>query len=216
MAGIQDGQPKLFSYQVSLERRVRASNRLRAVREKIDFTWVPDEVAHLYGYNGNESADPAVILKLLFLLFLDNVKNERELMRIVPERLDYLWFPGCGLDGPVPDHSVLSKARARWGRETFERFFVRTVSQCVSLGLMDGKKIHMDSSLVDANASRSSMVTSSPEMVSALRAAFAVEESKFNIVEEERRTVPKHRVTFSTSDPDGTLVARDPRSAYAA
>jgi len=216
MMGIQDDQPELFSYQVNLEKRVRVSNPLRAVREKIDFTWVRDEVAHLYGYNGNESADPAVILKLLFLLFLDNVKSERELMRIVPERLDYLWFLGYGLDDEVPDHSVLSKARARWGRETFERFFVRTVSQCVSLGLVDGKKIHMDSSLVDADASRSSMVTTSPEMVTALRAAFAVEESKFEIVEEERRTVPKHRVTFSTSDPDATLVARDPRSAYAA
>jgi len=45
---------------------------------------------------------------------------------------------------------------------------------------------------------------------------FAVEESKFEIVEDERRTVPKHRVTFSMSDPDATLVARDPRSAYAA
>jgi transposase len=186
------------------------------VREKIDFTWVRDEVAHLYGYNGNESADPAVILKLLFLLFLDNVKSERELMRIVPEQLDYLGFLGYGLDDPVPDHSVLFKARARWGRETFERFFVRTISQCMSLGLLDGKKIHMDSSLVDADASRSSMVTTSPEMVSALNAAFAVEESKFEIVEEERRTVPKHRVTFSTSDPDATLVAHDPRSAYAA
>jgi hypothetical protein len=137
-------------------------------------------------------------------------------MRIVPERLSYLWFLRYGLDDEIPDHSVLSKARARWGRITFERFFVRTVSQCVSLGLVDGKKIHMDSSLVDADAARSSMVTTSPEMVAALRAAYAVEESKVEIIEEERRTVPKHRVTFSTSDPDATLVARDPRSAYAA
>jgi hypothetical protein len=47
------------------------------VREKINFSWVRDEVAHHHGYNGNESVDPVVILKLLFLLFLDNVKSER-------------------------------------------------------------------------------------------------------------------------------------------
>jgi transposase len=215
MMGQQDGQKAMFSYQVDLDRRVRLNNPLRAVRTQVDFGWVRAEVAHCYGHNGNESVDPEVILKLLFLLFFDGVKSERELMRIVPERLDYLWFLGYGLDDEIPDHSVLSKARTRWGREVFERFFVRTVGQCVALGLVDGKKIHIDSSLVDADASRGSMVSGSAEMVAALRTAFAVEESKFEVVEEERRTIPKHRVNFVKTDPDATLVARDPRSAYA-
>jgi transposase len=215
MMGTQDVQVQMFNYKINLEHRVRADNPLRAVLEKIDFEWVRGEVAHCYGRNGNESVDPAVILKLLFLLFFDVIKSERELMRIVPERLDYLWFLGYGLDDEIPDHSVLSKARNRWGREAFERFFVRTVAQCVQLGLVDGKKIHIDSSLIEANAARDSMVKTSPEMVAALRAAFAVEESKFEIVDEERRTVPMHRTSFCQTDPDATLVARDPRSAHA-
>jgi hypothetical protein len=80
---------------------------------------------------------------------------------------------------------------------------------------VDGKKIHIDSSLVDADAARDSTVNTSPQLVAALRASFAVEESKFEIVEDERRTVPMHRVNFCKTDPDATLVARDPRSAYA-
>ncbi len=215
MMAIQNDQSDLFSYQVNLGRRVRENNPLRVVREKIDFTWVRDEVAHHYGHNGNESVDPAVILKLLFLLFFDGIKSERELMRIVPERLDYLWFLGYGLDDEIPDHSVLSKARNRWGRSTFERFFIRTVGRCVALGLVDGKKIHIDSSLIDADASRESTLRSSPELVAALREAYAVEESKFEISEEERRTVPMHRNSFCKTDPDATMVARDPRSAQA-
>ena len=98
----------------------------------MDFSFVRAEVAALYGANGNESVDPAVILKMMFLLFFDNVASERELMRIIPERLDYLWFLGYGLDDAIPDHSVLSKARARWGRDAFEKFFVRSVGQCVA------------------------------------------------------------------------------------
>ena len=47
-----------------------------------------------YGHNGNVSVDPAVILKMMFLLFFDNVRSERQLMEILPERLDYLWFLG--------------------------------------------------------------------------------------------------------------------------
>jgi len=37
--------------------------------------------------------------------------------------LDWLWFLGYDLDRKVPDHSVLSKASKRWGREAFEEFF---------------------------------------------------------------------------------------------
>lgn len=108
----------------------------------------------------------------------------------------------------MPDHSVLSKARARWGRETFERFFVRTVAQCVSLGLVDGKKIHVDSSLVRANASADSYLSAPPELADALRAAYAVEESKFEVGEERQTRVPKHRTVVSKTDPDATLTSK--------
>ena len=215
MMGTQDSQKQLFNYSVDLDKRVRRDNPLRPIQERIDFAWVRDEVAHCYGYNGNESVDPVVILKLLFLLFFDAVKSERELMRIVPERLDYLWFLGYGLDDEIPDHSVLSKARARWGREVFERLFIRTVSQCVALGLVDGKKIHMDSSMVEANAAYGSFVHASPELVSALREAYAVEESKFEIDEERQSRVPKNRTSFSRTDPDATMAGKERQGGYA-
>ena len=97
---------------------MRSDNPLRAIREQVDFIWVrdgvaPPAVAPFYGYNGNESIDPVAILKLLFLQFFDSVKSECELMRIIPERLDYLWFLRFGLNDEILDHSVLSKARAR-------------------------------------------------------------------------------------------------------
>ena len=98
MMGIQERQKEMFSYQVDLDRRIRADHPLRAIRAAIDFSFVRQEVAHCYGYNGQDSVDPEVILKLMFLLFLDNVKSERELMRMLPERLDYLWFLGFGVN----------------------------------------------------------------------------------------------------------------------
>ena len=77
-------------------------------------------------------------------------------MRIVPLRLDYLWFLGYGLEDEIPTHSVLSKARKRWGAKVFERLFARSVEQCVEAGLVDGHKLYIDASLVVANASRNS------------------------------------------------------------
>jgi transposase len=79
-------------------------------------------------------------------------------METIPERLDWLWFLGYDIDSDIPNHSVLSKARKRWGVEVFKRFFERIVWQCVEGGLIDGRKIFMDSSLIEADASNNSVV----------------------------------------------------------
>jgi transposase len=140
MMGRHEPQKDLFSYRIDLDKRIRPENPLRQVDEKIDFTFIREEVAKFYGKKGNESVDPVIILKMMFLLFFDDVPSERELMKIIAERLDYLWFLGYGLDDEIPNHSVLSKARKRWGQEIFERFFVRTILQCVQAGLVMGRK----------------------------------------------------------------------------
>jgi transposase len=137
MMGQQKSERELFSYTVNLEKRVRRDHPLRQVAGAIDFGFVREAVAHCYGANGNVSVDPEVIMKMMFLLFFDDVASERELMKIIAERLDYLWFLGYGLDDEIPDHSVLSKARARWGGQVFESLFVRTIRECVEAGLVD-------------------------------------------------------------------------------
>jgi transposase len=92
MMGHQQPQKELFSYRVDLDKRVRSDHPLRRVAAAIDFTFARAEVQATYGYNGNVSVDPAVVLKLMFLLFFDHVRSERHLMELLPERLDYLWF----------------------------------------------------------------------------------------------------------------------------
>jgi len=184
MMGTQNKQNPLFLYQVNLDSRVPSDHPLRKIKAAIDFAFVRAEVADTYGSNGNVSVDPEVILKLMFLLFFEDVASERELMRILPYRLDYLWFLGLGLEDPIPDHSVLSKARRRWGPEVFEGFFVRTIRACVEAKLVDGSKLHVDGSLVDANASNDSVRQGPPELIAALRAAYQREEEKLSEKEE--------------------------------
>jgi len=86
MMGQQKSGPELFNYAVNLEKRVRSDHVLRRVEAAIDFGFVREEVAHCYGDNGNVSIDPMVILKMMFLLFFDDVASERELMKIIAER----------------------------------------------------------------------------------------------------------------------------------
>lgn len=150
----------------------------------------------------------------MFLLFFDDVASERELMRTLPYRLDYLWFLGYGLDHEVPNHSVLSKARARWGVELFENLFVRVVGQCVQAGLVEGKKIHMDGSLIQANASTNSVIKGPPELITALRQAYQAEERKLD--DGGNLGSPRYEAVndraLSTIDPDSTLVRRNGES----
>src|SRR2546430_5886963 len=169
MMGQHKSDPQLFNYAVNLEKGVRAAHPLRRVRATIDFGFVREEVARCYGKNGNESVAPEVILKMMFLLFFDDIKSERELMEVIGERLDYLWFLDYGLDEKIPDHSVLSKARARWGKQVFESLFVRTVAQCVEAGVVGGGKLYVGVSLVDAQASKESVVKRSTQLNPALK-----------------------------------------------
>ena len=65
--------------------------------ETLELNFVRREVARFYGTKGNVSEDPVVIMKMMLLLFLDNVRSERELMRIIPERLGLHVVPGLWL-----------------------------------------------------------------------------------------------------------------------
>ena len=153
-----DFQPKLFYHQVNLDQRVPRDHLLRRIEQQIDFDFIYKEVKDTYGDNGNVSIPPPVILRMMLLLVLYNVRSERELMETIPMRLDWLWFLGYDIDSEVPDQSILSKARVRWGVEAFRRFFERIVWQCVEAGLVDGSKIFVDSSLVDADASNNPVI----------------------------------------------------------
>jgi transposase len=145
-------EPKLFYHGVSLERRVPKEHLLRRIKQLVDFDFIRSQVADRYGTNGHQSVDPAVVLKLMFLLFYENIKSERALMRQLPLRLDWLWFCDYDLDEVTPDHSVLSKARDRWGTDVFEDFFMNILEQCINAGLVDGETIYIDSSTIDGNA----------------------------------------------------------------
>ncbi len=219
MMGEQTGlQPKIFYPHLNLEQRIPRTHLLRRIHEQIDFDFVYAEVRDTYGSNGNVSIPPPVILKMMLLLVLYNVRSERELMETIPMRLDWLWFLGYDIDSEVPDHSVLSKARVRWGVEAFRRFFERVVWQCVEAGLVDGSKIFVDSSLVDANASNSSVIDTRSLKVriqEGYKKLDARLEEKRESLESTRSYVKENSRYISTTDPDASIVNRGkPRLSY--
>ncbi|MGI6388400.1 MAG: transposase [Desulfomonilia bacterium] len=203
MMGRQESpQEKLFSYHVNLSDRVRRDHPLRKVVKFINFDFIYDEVKGSYGQNGNVSVPPPVILKMMFLLFFYDVRSERELMETIPERLDWLWFLGYDLDDEIPDHSVLSKARARWGVDGFKMFFERIVMQCIDAGLVEGSKLFIDASLIDANASNNSVVDQHSLKRYLNKSYLRLEES---LEDTDAKKTPVNSRHISTTDPDASV-----------
>ena len=206
-------QHKLFVTGFNLDKRIRKDHILRKIAEKIDFQFIYDEVKETYGAKGNVSVPPPVILKMMLLLILYNVRSERELMATIPERLDWLWFLGYDLDDEIPNHSVLSKARARWGVAAFKRLFERIVWQCVEAGLVDGTKLFMDSSLIQADASNNSVVNKDC-LERYLNKGYQILEARLEKEKnsssrddhDDQRPGEANRKHISTTDPDASVI----------
>ena len=99
--GLHQKQAELWVEPVNLGRRVPEDHLLRKLNKMLDLSFVREEVAKFYGRNGNVSVDPVVIMKMMLLLFLDNVKSERELVKVIPMRIDYLWYLGWKTRCPI-------------------------------------------------------------------------------------------------------------------
>lgn len=201
-------QMKTFYQGLCLEQRVRADHPLRKVKQLIDFDFIYQEVAHTYGIKGNVSIPPPIILKLMLLLIFYNVRSERELMATMPERNDWIWFIDFDLDDEIPSHSVLSKARRRWGKDTFKHFFERIVCQCVEAGLVEGSKIFMDSSLIQADASGNSIVDMTSLKSQLNRHYKELEKRLDELTENGEGAKGINSTHLSSTDPDASIVSK--------
>jgi len=207
-------QKKLFYTKFNLDQRVPKNHILRQIAKHIDFDFIYKEVKDTYGVKGNVSVPPPIILKMMLLLIFYNVRSERELMATIPMRLDWLWFLGYDIDDQIPNHSVLSKARLRWGVLAFKTFFERIVLQCADAGLIDGRKLFMDSSIMQADASNNS-VAKTDSLDRYLNKSYQILESRLEkdaSAKDDNPNVPKsgaaNQKHLSTTDPDASVSRR--------
>lgn len=142
---------------VSLEELVPRDHFYRHLQSVLDLSFVYDLVRESYALAGRPSIDPVVFFKLQLVMFFEDIRSERLLMRQVADWLSVRWYVGYDLDEPLPDHSSLTKIRNRYGVEVFRRFFEAIVVQCQEAGLVWGKELYIDSTKVQANASQASL-----------------------------------------------------------
>ena len=75
------------SIAVSLDELVPAGHFYRHLDRTLDRTFVRDRVRDTYAGIGRPSIDPVVFFKLQLILFFEGLRSERQLMRVVADRL---------------------------------------------------------------------------------------------------------------------------------
>ena len=142
---------------VCLEALVPAGHFYRELERTLDLAFVRELVRDCYAAGGRPSVDPVVFFKLQLILFFEGLRSERQLMRVVADRLSLRWYLGYDLGEALPDHSSLTKIRERYGVETFRRFFDAVVERCRAAGLVWGAELYLDATQVDADAALGSV-----------------------------------------------------------
>jgi transposase len=162
-------------------------------------------VRPLYAKGGRPSVDPVVFFRLQLVMFFEDVRSEREFMRVAADRLSARWFLGYDLHEPLPDHSSLTRIRERYGLEVFRRFFEQMVEMCFEAGLVWGKELFFDSTKVEANAAVDSLAPRWA-LEAHLEELFEEEEAHPPQVDKEYSPKERHKITeLPTAEDEGLI-----------
>src|SRR6202162_2274465 len=142
---------------VSVEQLVPQDHFYRHLERSLDLSFVREFVQGTYAGIGRPSVDPVVFFKLQLVMFFEDIRSERLLMRHAADRLSVRWYIGYDLSESLPDHSSLTRIRERYGVEIFRRFFEKIVELCQAAGLVWGKELYFDGTKVAANAGKESL-----------------------------------------------------------
>jgi transposase len=131
--------------------------RVNATLEKIDFArevWAICEPAYAQpSRGGRPGIDPVVYLKMLTVGFFENLPSERAIASRCADSLSIRGYLGYSLTEATPDHSSLSVIRERLSIEQLEAIHRVLLRALREHGLLRGRKLGIDSSVIEANAS---------------------------------------------------------------
>lgn len=112
---------------------------------------------------GRPPIDPAVVFKMLMVGFLEGIGSGRGIAARCADSLIIRRFLGYSLTEQTPDHSSLSVFRQRLPEEVFAAAHEVVLEGLRTHGLLKGRHLGIDSSVMEANASLSGLVRRNDE-----------------------------------------------------
>ena len=107
---------------------------------------------------GRPGIDPVVYFKMLMVGFFEDIASERGMAERCSDSISIRAFLGYDLTETTPDHSSLSIIRQRLGPEIYDQVFIVILSALDKHGLLKGKNVGIDASVIEANAALKTLI----------------------------------------------------------
>jgi transposase len=131
--------------------------RVEATLEKMGFArkvWEICEPAYADpSRGGRPGIDPVVYLKMLMIGFFENLPSDRAIAARCEDSLSARGFLGYAIKEATPDHSSFTVIRDRLSVVQLEAIHGVLLAALHAHGLLRGRKLGIDSSVIEANAS---------------------------------------------------------------
>jgi len=155
----QEPEPALFIPTNEVYGHIPKNHFYEQLGRLLDLSFVYELTRPLYAEKmGRPSLDPVIFFKCMLVGFFENIVYDTELEFRIADSLLLRKFLGYSLDERTPDESTLRKTRQKMPEEAFRAVFDYVLDICSRDGLLKGRAIGTDSTLVDANASMDSLV----------------------------------------------------------
>lgn len=156
-------QPEFWVATQDLPKSARTTfyDKLQGTLDEFDFEAKVRQICAPYYKQtavGRPGIDPAVYMKMLMIGFFEDLPSERAIAARCADSLAIRAFLRYDLAESTPDHSSLSVIRQRLGVEVFQKLFELLLQALQTHGLLRGKNIGIDSSVIEANASLRALV----------------------------------------------------------
>jgi transposase len=112
---------------------------------------------------GRPGIDPVVYLKMIMVGFFEDLPSERAIAARCADSFSIRAFLKYELHERTPEHSSLTVIRQRLGLEIYESIFVLMLQALQEHGLLRGKNLGIDASVIEANASLRALVNRNTE-----------------------------------------------------
>jgi transposase len=135
-------------------------DRLQTVLLEAEFDrFAEQQCAPFYARKrGRPSLPPGRYFRMHLIGYFEGIDSERGLEWRCADSLSLREFLRLGTTEPVPDHSWLSKTRARLPLEVHEAVFSWVLQRLAEHGLLQGERIGVDASTMEANAALRAIV----------------------------------------------------------
>jgi transposase len=144
---------------VSLDELVGAECKFRRIERLVSWPAVRASAEPFYTDFGRPSVDPVVLVKLVLVGAVEGIGSMRRVLRVAEDSLAIRRFLGYGLTEALPSHATVSHAQTQRfaGSSVFEQLFTQVLAQCRERGLLDGGRLVVDATHVEADAALKSL-----------------------------------------------------------